>query len=379
MSKSAVLAIFCVVAVVAAAFWLAGGAGLAAGAAGYKRGTVSGSGRGEAAVQAPVQSVAQAAARVAAPEPSAEMEVQAWVYPGSPGCDARAEYADGRSIQVLKPEYFTINERGTLVLIQDGGATCNGYSAENVAHIKRYSREQYVTVSSASAESMATFLERSLENSADVDALASFVVSNGLTGIELDFEDFGSWTGEEYKNYKAFVSALGTKLRGKGKKLIIDGPAISSATEQAWFAWRYEDFVKLPVDRIVVMAYDYQFDHGAGSPVAPLDWIQRVGRWTLSKYPYPDRITMGIPSYGYRGVKGTHSVRILTYDQIAREPGFSKASRHRASQEMTWTSGSNVYFFQDAVSMREKLRVIRGLGIQSVSVWHLGGNKWLTD
>jgi len=305
-----------------------------------------------------------------------QMRVMAWIYPGDPACAAREEYrSEIRMIHVLKAEYFHVSEEGELVLLTEEARGCNGYSPENVLDIKRHSEEQYVTVSADYAGSIGSFLDIESENR-KVDVLVDFVVLHSLTGVELDFEDFGGWTPEIYEGFKRFVATLGARLHGEGKKLMLDGPAISNQTEQNWFPWRYEDFSQLPVDHIVVMAYDYQFDHGSGKPVAPISWIKDVISWTLREYPMKDRISIGIPSYGYRGIPGTQKFLLRTYDQMKGEPGFATAVRDPVSHEMTWTNGGYVYFYQDSESLRQKRYVVERAGITSLSVWHLGGNLW---
>ncbi len=301
------------------------------------------------------------------------LSVMAWIYPSAPGCNAGNEYRDGRSIDILKPEFFTVND-GTLQLFDNSNAECNGFSPAFVADVKAHSREQFVTVSSASADAMNTFLASALSSDEAITTLVTFVVTNNLTGIELDFEDFGGWSASSYSSYKEFVKRLGNALHAAEKKLMLDGPAIADATEQGWFAWRYEDFVTLPVDTIVVMLYDYQFDHGAGEPVAPLDWMKKVITWTSARYP-TQKLSIGIPSYGYEAVIGKRPY-IRTYDQLKNKPGFNTATRDTRSGEMTWRSGNTVYFYQDKESLRQKIAVVESAGITSISIWHLGGNQW---
>ena len=309
-----------------------------------------------------------------AAEPSA-IKTMAWIYPGNPACGASTEYADGRKIDVLKSEFFTI-AGGFLTLIDTTNSRCNGYSPATITRLKQYSTEQYATVSSASVDDMETFIDSALApNSTEIATLVDFTTTNNITGIELDFEDFSSWTPAAYNSYKLFIAALGDALHAKGKKLMIDGPAISNVTEENWFVWRYADFATLPVDQIVIMAYDYQYDYGAGAPVAPLDWIKAVITYSSSKYP-KEKITIGLPSYGYQGAKGSYRITILTNEQIRKKAGFSTAVRDVRSGEMTWKSGNTVYFYQDTVSLQQKRDAAASMGITSVSVWHLGGNLW---
>jgi spore germination protein YaaH len=311
-----------------------------------------------------------AAAPVALPS---QTTIMAWIYPGKPACSAATEMADGRKIDVLKAEYFTIND-GALRII-NASQYCNGFSPENIAQLKRHAKEQFVTISSASSADMNTFLSNLAGVDAAVKTLVDFVVTHNLTGIELDFEDFGGWSTDSYRQFKNFVTQLGTALHSSNKKLMIDGPAVSNSTEENWYVWRYRDFVTLPVDYMVVMTYDYQFDHGAGQPVAPLDWIRDSLRFISAQYP-KDKLVAGISSYGYQGIRGSFRSTILTNEQMSLKPGYATAERDPRSAELTWQNGNTVYFYQDSISMNAKAAAAAEVGITTVSVWHLGGNPW---
>ena len=304
-----------------------------------------------------------------------KMHIMAWIYPGQPACAANTEIADGRKIDTLKAEFFTIIE-GSLKLINASNNKCNGYSLLMISELKKYSTYQYATVSSTNLDDMQIFLDSALSDSSDnINILVNFSIDNNISGIELDFEDFSSWTPEAYEKYKKFVNALGLALHAKGKKLMIDGPAVSDAIEEKWFVWKYEDFLLLPVDNIVVMAYDYQYDHGVGSGITPLNWLKSVVTWTSSRYT-KSKITIGLPSYGYKGVSDSYKTTNLTKEQMTKEPGFKTAKRDTDSGEMTWQNQSMIYFYQDSKSLNQKLEIVRSLGINYVSIWHLGGNPW---
>lgn len=306
-------------------------------------------------------------------ETTGTFHTMAWLYPGEPGCHAQREYRDGRKIDVLKPEFFTITG-GSLTRIDAESTACNGYSLAFVADLKKYAREIFVTVSSPETADMDTFFETALTHNDDIDTLVQFVVAHNLTGIELDFEDFGGWSVASYVNYKKFVSLLGDALHKEGKKLMLDAPMITDNTEQAWYQWRYEDFSNLPVDYIVLMAYDYQFDHGVGEPIAPLEWMRKGISWASARFP-AQTLSVGIPSYGYEGTEHKKPI-IRTYEQLRNRPGFTTAERHTGSGERTWISGNTVYFYQDATSIQQKIAVVIDAGINSISLWHLGGNPW---
>lgn len=303
-------------------------------------------------------------------------EIMAWIYPGDPGCAARGEYRDGRKIDVLKPEYYRVGEGGVLEFLTEDNFGCNGYSAENIADISKYSKRQFVTVASSYAVDMGIFLQQALDDRKAIHTLTDFVVDAHFEGVELDFEDFGGWTDNYYDLYKRFAKELGTELHKKGKELMLVGPATANAEQEAWFKWRYGDFVSLPVDMIIIMTYDYQFDHGAGNPVAPFEWIEDSIEWALSKFPDKKRLGAGIPSYGYRGITGTQSLRVLNRGEITDAVGNISGTRDVSSGELVYTTGDTKYYYQDSTSMDQKYSRIAAYGLAGVSVWSLGGNPW---
>jgi len=305
------------------------------------------------------------------------MSVQAWVYPGEPGCSAKSEMADGRSIDVLKPEYFTISQSGRLELLSESRSGCNGYSTANVDWIKKYSEKQFVTVSAHVTE-MRLFLRNTDEANKAVETLIDWTVKNNFTGAELDWEDFSAWSETDYQLFLAFVKKLGSSLHAKGKELMVDGPAIGSAEQQGWYRWKYEDFSGLPVDWLVIMAYDYQADAGTGQPIAPNAWVTDSVQWVKAKTGSLEKIVLGVPAYGYTGKSDTYLASIKTAEQMKSAPGYAKAVRNNESGELEWRAGETAYVLADGRSLTLKRQLARELGITHISVWHLGGNEWFT-
>ncbi len=302
--------------------------------------------------------------------------LMAWIYPGEPGCNASAEYSDGRVIQVLKPEYYHLNDDGSLTRLTVEINGCNAYSKANLADIKAHSRQQFCTVSGDIA-GMDMLDPGSLRANTFITTLRCFVSVNKMTGIELDIEGFEKWTEAEYRNYKNMVTALGNALQGSGLKLMVDGPAIPDRHYQTLLKWKWQDFNSLPVDYFVVMAYDYQYDHGAGFPVSPLTFITDVCNWMNCKIKKHNKIVIGINSYGYHGVTGGYNISIDTYTQSRNLPGFNTAVRDKSSGEMTWSQDGVSYFYCDSVSIDLKRKAIHKTGLNRISIWHLGGNQWL--
>jgi spore germination protein YaaH len=301
--------------------------------------------------------------------------VHGWIYPGPETCSVARELETTVKVDVLKPEYFTVMPTGELKLMTEDEYGCNGYSRDHVALMKKYSSSQYVTVSGR-LEGMAPLVSDKQKRADAVKTLTTFVKESGFTGVEIDFEDFSSWKKEDYASYKVFLTELGTALHADGKQFMVAGPPTSNNLEASYYVWRYEDFNTLPVDHIVVMAYDYQADFGNGEPVAPNVWVQGIISLVQSKITDNSKIVIGIPSYGYDGTVGEYRAKLLTLDQAKKEPGFDKAIRDNASFEMIWRSGNQIGVYQDEQSLQMKKALVESLGVEQVSVWHLGGNAW---
>ncbi len=292
---------------------------------------------------------------------------EGWIYPGSPACNAGSEYSDGRQVDTLKPEYYQVQSNGTISQLTASSAGCNGYSDANAADVKAHSVHQYATVSGDIASVRTLLSSATLQNSA-ITTLTNFAVSTGFTGIELDWEQFGSWSATDYSNFKSFTTALANSLHTQGKKLMIDAPALTGSGSQ----FKYEDFANL--DYVAIMVYDYQYDYGVGQPVTPLNWLTSVANYAKTKLPV-EKIVIGIPAYGYHGATGSYSMTIDTYAQSTALPGYS-TRKINADGEEYWTVGSTYYCAQPKSSLDKKKALLESLGIQNVSVWHIGGNLW---
>jgi spore germination protein YaaH len=311
--------------------------------------------------------------KVQKPQVTSSIITQGWLYPDKT-YDASSTIINN-GINVLKPQYYNLNDDGTLTQITSG---YNAYSAANVALVKQYSSQQYVTVSGNTAGMLALAASQTLTTNF-TDTMTAFLKANSFTGIELDFESAGQWDPSQYASYKGLVATIGNALHTKGYKLMVDGPAISDPTYQNYYSWKWEDFNGLPVDALVVMGYDEMYDTGAGTPVASLAWLSGICQWMLAKITDHSRIVIGINAYGYHGIKSSYNITRDVYVQSAKFPGFSTATRDVSSGEMTWVNAGIFYDYSDSTSLNMKLQVVQNAGIGAVSVWALPGNQWFSQ
>jgi spore germination protein YaaH len=313
------------------------------------------------------------------PEPPAlpDALIMAWVFPGEPGCNAPQEYRDGRRIDVLKPEYYTVEQTGSLRLRTEEADGCNAYSPENVEDIKAHSIAQFVTVS-AEPIGMRALVSDHARRARAIATLHDFVSDHDFTGVEIDFEGFSDWTVTDYEDYQTFLVELAEVLHADNKKLMVDVPPIGNDLEQSYYVLRYEDLNDLPVDFIVIMAYDYQYDHGAGSPIAPNVWVEDIIDWALARIDDPDRIVIGLPSYGYRGETDNFEIIRGARVDLTQNAGFENYTRDPDSYEKIWQDNGVSFVVIDSEALDAKRALIESRGIQHLSVWALGGNEWFS-
>ena len=301
--------------------------------------------------------------------------IQGWVYPGQ--ADAVNDYTDGRVMQAIKPEYATIDNSGNFVIESNEGVYgVNVYTPANVASVKAYCSEPYFTISANRTGMSALVASATLKQSA-IDNITTMLTDSGFTGVELDWEGYGTWTASDYTNFKTFVDSLTAAVHGIGKKIIVIGPPITNSTEQSFYQWKYEDFESSAVDYVLMMVYDYQYDYGAGVSVQPASWAQNACAWIRSKISDVNRIIIGMPNYGYHGATGGFTISIDTKAQSATYTGYNTATRN-ADGEMTWANAGTSYVFQDTTGINTKRERIEDEGITYVSVWHLGDNDWFS-
>lgn len=309
--------------------------------------------------------------------------LEAWIYPsgaGQPACSVPSDLSTlaANPLDVLKPEYL-VASRGKVQIEDARSLPCNGFSAANLARVRSAAHRVYVTVS-AGTSGAKTVLKKPARRAAAEQAVESFVVANGLDGVDLDFEP-NRWTSALWLEYMDFVGHIASALAPQRRVVEVDMQAWTSTPSDAS---RYAGPVAAGA-RLVVMAYDHEYDI-ACAPITPYAWLQQVARYSLTQVPNA-MLTVGIPSYGYtttscQRVAGVTSN--VAYVTMEHAPGFSTnpavvaARRDAASGEIRWTSGATHFDDVDATALDAKLQTVEALGVTDVSVWSLGGQPWFT-
>ncbi len=132
------------------------------------------------------------------------------------------------------------------------------------------------------------------------------------------------------------------------------------------------------VDFVIIMTYEWGYLYGPAMAVAPINQVRRVLDYAVTVIP-PRKILMGMPNYGYdwtlpfvqgsaaNPITNTEAVEIaadngavIRYDETAQAPFFNYYDSQRRQHEV---------WFDDARSIRARLRLINDYGLAGLSYW----------
>jgi spore germination protein len=198
-------------------------------------------------------------------------------------------------------------------------------------------------------------------------------------GLDIDFEYVYPDDKQLYNNFLkkaveklsplgfSVTTALAPKLSAKQKGLLYEAHDYPVHGELA--------------SHVILMTYEWGYTFGPPMAVAPLNAVKRVLDYAVTAIP-SNKILMGIPNYGYvwtlpyqRGTRATvisnvGAVNIaaregaeIKYDKVAQSPYFNYYGDN-GKQRVAW--------FEDARSIRAKLKLVNELNLSGVSYWTIG-------
>ena len=208
--------------------------------------------------------------------------------------------------------------------------------------------------------------------------ILSTLRSGGYYGLSLDFEyvypfDRGS--------FNQFLRRLADTLHSAGY-ILISALAPKLSADQSGFLYSAHDYAfhGKTSDYVVLMTYEWGYTYGPAMAVSPLNMVRRVLDYAVTEIP-PGKILMGMPNYGYNWtlpfVQGTAAKPVtnvgavtlagqvgarIQFDQISQAP-FFRYYDSGGKQHEVW--------FEDARSIRAKLRLVSEYGLAGVSWWNL--------
>ncbi len=194
----------------------------------------------------------------------------------------------------------------------------------------------------------------------------------GFSGVNIDFENVAA---ADRDLFSGFIRSIQQALGPEGYRVTLTVPPKNS--DASYEAYDYEALGRW-ADAIFIMTYDWGYPAGPPMAVAPLNEVQKVLRYALSKISN-SKIIQGIPLYGYdwqlpfsadtpaRAVTLVKVYEIaqrfgasIQYDPLAESPFFNYQDE-RGKEHVVW--------FEDARSVRAKYAGARNFNLGGIGFW----------
>ena len=319
-------------------------------------------------------------------------------------------------------EFLTL-QTVTGAIIHKSTNTQGGYTTGNITTFKNNCQELHVTVSSGSATDIALITDNlGTTGATAITTISDFVSNNSLSGVDIDFEDFGNWDATLVTNLNTWLGSLKTSVNNAGGILNISLPYIGNATIASAYNFDYSTFIN-NVDTLTIMCYDVHLDYTYSYSICPLEMLVGgtyndinntddvldlqgstsfyqdgvLGKFsTDNSGNHFDKLIIGLPAYGFvhDDADGLYTVTNgLTRNSINFSGPDTRNGLRDQGSELRWhyTSGENgyTYVFCDGVAMRSKAESIRkwlnkfeldnptkSKPLYEISIYHMGGNNY---
>jgi spore germination protein YaaH len=211
---------------------------------------------------------------------------------------------------------------------------------------------------------------------AHVQAIVELVRSGDWSGIDIDYESMPTSSRDAYSS---FVADLAAALDGVPARLSVTVHA-KTAEPGTWSGARAQDWraIGAAADEVRVLAYDYASAESPPGPIAPAAWVDQVLRLATSLVP-PDRIVLGLPTYGYDWTAGAAGTALQWADVRATADARNAPTQWDSDHSAPWLKytdeqGRNhTVWYENAHSIAAKLDVARRHRVDRVVLWRLGG------
>lgn len=200
--------------------------------------------------------------------------------------------------------------------------------------------------------------------------IMNLIKKNNLDGVDIDFEEL---KGNQNKSFNKFIEELAFELHKNGKIL---GVTILPVTDNS------QDLTRIgnAADNLYFMTY---LENGTSSQPGPMGspvWIKKVIQNAIHEDKVdPDKIFLGIGLMGVEwrkksGTEYTGSRDDITFNEIYNMVTQQKLEVKWDGKSLTPHIGTNpVIWFENAISVKDKLKLAEDLKVGGIAFWRLGG------
>ncbi len=215
-----------------------------------------------------------------------------------------------------------------------------------------------------------------------IESIYERLKERGYSGVDVDFEYIGATNAQKYTD---FINKLRQRICPDGYFVFVDLPPKTSE-EQRGLLYEGQIYSQLgdAANSLMLMTYEWGYTFSPPMPVAPIDKVRNVAEFA-SREISPEKLTLGIPNYGYewtlpfvegesraRSLSNTEALSLakqknarIEYDAVAQTPYFIFYERENGK------AVEHIVYFEDANSIKAKLDLAYELGFKGVGFWNV--------
>lgn len=211
-----------------------------------------------------------------------------------------------------------------------------------------------------------------------IENLVATMQEKSYGGLDIDFEFIKA---EDRDAFTEFVRVCTERMHEAGFQVSVALAPKTSAMQKG-LLYEGKDYRALGeiVDHVLVMTYEWGYTYGPPMAVAPLNMVRNVLEYAITEIP-PEKISMGIPNYGYdwelpyeRGITRAKTIGNIEAVRIAISRGAQiKFDEVAMTPYFNYDSGGTTHevWFEDARSIQAKYDLIKELGLRGPGFWQI--------
>lgn len=304
------------------------------------------------------------------------IETNAYLEPTSPELDAARTREVGQYLTYLSPFSYPVNADGSITPIDDDAmlAAAKESRTAPLMVITNFKDGNFST------ETVDAILEDPAVQKTLIDNMLRIMKEKGYYGVNIDFERISP---KNRQNYNDFLQRVVDALKPEGYVVSTAlAPKTSDAQTGAWHgAHDYKAHGEI-VDFVVIMTYEWGWSGGPPYAVAPVDLVEDVLQYATSVIP-SRKIIMGMPLYGYdwplpympdnkwaKRISPQDAIKLAAEKGV--EIGFDAQTQSPTYKYYDENGQQHEVWFEDARSVREKLKLVNKYDLRGTSYWVLG-------
>jgi len=213
--------------------------------------------------------------------------------------------------------------------------------------------------------------------SAFIQNVLSLIERFNFDGVNIDIEDVNR---EDSAGVSALYTELGAAMRRRGYYLSASVPARVSDEPFNPFSDPF-DYAAIgrAVNQFIVMLYNEHGWPGSGpGPVVSIGWMRRVLNYTVTKMPR-DKVVAAVSVFGFDFNLTTERNQYVTFSQAMalarrynRDVIFDQETQTPMFAYQDASGNQHEVWFENAASIRAKVRLAWELGISGIALWRMG-------